>query len=526
MSKRVFVLLIILMSVALIGIIAVQVYWINSSIDIREKQFTNDVKFALAKVSENIQEREINEYYRKYKPIIDSASQTGDLRKKDFYFQQIDTVRNEIFSFRQSILENSYKSSIPLFENDSLTFKTFFGDKEKELGKINSNSYKENQNDFPDITPEERIYKVGKMSKLESVQYENIFKDIAPRQPIYDRINSQEISINLDNELRERGIDINFEFGVFGDGLATKVKSSKFRSNAGEVYPVPLFIDNDGNSNYELQVSFPEKNEYILASISNILILASIFIFIIILAFASAIYQLIKQKQISEIKTDFINNMTHEFKTPIATINLALDAIINPKIINDSEKVKRYTEMIREENKRMHGQVENVLRISKLEKNQLELSQGVADLHDIIYDAISHVDLIIKDKGGYINLHLEALQSEVMVNKFHFTNVIMNILDNAIKYTNEPPKIDVYSENAGNFIVLHIKDQGIGMNKNVQKHVFDKFYREQKVNIHDVKGHGLGLSYVKKIVEHHHGNVYVESEKGTGSTFTIKLPLI
>jgi len=522
MSKRVFILLIALMIVALIGIIAVQIYWINNTIEIREKQFTNDVKFALANVSENIQEREVDDYYKKYEPIIDSASQSSESIVRDFHFEQIDTVNNEIFSFRQSILENNYKSSIPLFGNDSLTFKTFFSEKSKEISKITGIN-----NEYTEITPEERIYEIGKLSKLMSAQYENVFKEIASNLPIYDRISINEITLNLDNELRERGVDTDFEFGVYGDGLATKVKSKKFKKQKGKSsYQVPLFADDDGDSNYQLYVSFPEKNKYILASIANILTLSAIFILIIILAFASALYQLIRQKQISEIKTDFINNMTHEFKTPIATINLALDAIKNPKIIGDKEKIIRYTEMIREENKRMHGQVENVLRISKLEKNQLDLTSSVADLHDIIHDAITHVNLIVNDKGGYIHEHLEALQSEVMVSKFHFTNVIVNMLDNAIKYTNDAPNIDVYTENAGNNIILKIKDQGIGMNKNVQKHVFDKFYREQKGNIHDVKGHGLGLSYVKKIVEHNHGSVYVESEKGKGSTFTIKLPLI
>ncbi|WP_117882870.1 sensor histidine kinase [Aureibaculum luteum] len=523
MNKRVFVLLIILMSIALIGIISVQIYWIKSSVDIREKQFENDVKFVLAKVSENIQEREINDYYRDFKSVIDSATRSdGELIKKDFYFSKIDTVTNEIFSFRQSILENSFKTDIPLFENDSLIFKDILSEEVQEISSFDDFF----QNDLSDVTPTERIYNVARRNRLEALNFENNFKKIAAQKPIYDRIGTNEISLNLENELRDRGVDINFNFGVFGDGLATKVKSSKFKNIEGKSYSVPLFIEDDGNSNYELRVTFPSKNEYIFASITNILILAAVFILVIMLAFGSAIYQLIKQKQISEIKTDFINNMTHEFKTPIATINLALDAIKNPKIIGDKDKVLRYTEMIRQENKRMHGQVENVLRISRLEKKQLDISQGVDDLHDIIEDAITHVQLIIDDKGGYINLHLEALQSEIMVNKFHFTSVITNILDNAIKYTNEPPKIDIYTENAGNYIIAHIKDQGIGMNKNVQKHVFDKFYREQKVNIHDVKGHGLGLSYVKKIVEHHHGNVYVESEKGKGSTFTIKLPLI
>ena len=523
MSKRVFILLIVLMIVALMGIIAVQIYWIQNTIEIRDKQFTNDVKFALANVSENIQEREINDYYSKFGAVIDSSKKAPESVVRDFYFKQIDTANNEIFSFRQSILENNYKSSIPLFGNESLTFKTFFSEKEKEISKIKTNSIGK---DYVEVTPEERVYEVGKLGKLMSVQFENVFKDIAEDLPIYERISTNEIILNLDNELRERGIDTDFEFGVYGDGLATKVKSDKFKKQKGKSYQVPLFADDNGDSNYQLIVSFPEKNKYILASISNILVLATIFILIIILAFASALYQLLKQKQISAIKTDFINNMTHEFKTPIATINLALDAIKNPKIIGDKEKIVRYIEMIRQENKRMHGQVENVLRISRLEKNQLDLSNEISDLHDIIGDAITHVNLIIKDKGGYINEHFEALQSEVMVNRFHFTNVIVNILDNAIKYTSEIPKVDVYTENAGNKIILKIKDQGIGMNKNVQKRIFDKFFREQKGNIHDVKGHGLGLSYVKKIVEHNHGSVYVESEKGKGSTFTIKLPLI
>jgi len=218
--------------------------------------------------------------------------------------------------------------------------------------------------------------------------------------------------------------------------------------------------------------------------------------------------------------------MTHEFKTPIATINLAIDAINNPKIINDQEKVKRYAEMIREENKRMHAQVENVLRISKLEKNQLDISKSVLDIHDIINDALKHVNLIVINKEGKINKEFKATRSEVLASKFHFTNVFINIFDNAIKYSTNAPIIDVVTENVGNFILIRISDNGIGMNRNVQKKIFDKFYREQSGNIHDVKGHGLGLAYVKSITNLHQGAVFVESEKGKGSTFTIKLPLI
>ena len=253
-------------------------------------------------------------------------------------------------------------------------------------------------------------------------------------------------------------------------------------------------------------------------------LLSLLFTLIIVIAYSGAIYQLIRQKQISEIKSDFINNMTHEFKTPIATINLAVEAIRNPKIIDD--KVMRYLLMIRDENKRMHAQVENVLRISKLEKNQLDISKDRVDVHDIIQDAIAHVELIVADRGGYIETHLDAERTEVLANDMHFTNVIVNILDNAVKYSEEAPKIDIYTEVVKNNIIIKVQDQGAGMSKAVLKKVFEKFYREHTGNIHNVKGHGLGLAYVKKIVEDHQGEVYAESEKGKGSTFIIKLPLI
>ena len=182
--------------------------------------------------------------------------------------------------------------------------------------------------------------------------------------------------------------------------------------------------------------------------------------------------------------------------------------------------------MIRQENKRMHAQVENVLRISKLEKNQLDLSKDVVDIHDIIKDAISHVDLIVKNRDGFIEKNFEAKQSEILASRFHMTNVITNILDNAIKYSEDAPKISIETVNATNKLIIKISDQGIGMSKNVQRKIFNKFYREQTGNIHNVKGHGLGLSYVKSIIEKHQGQVYVESEKGKGSTFTLKLPII
>ena len=258
----------------------------------------------------------------------------------------------------------------------------------------------------------------------------------------------------------------------------------------------------------------------------SITILSIVFTLIIIITYSSALNQLIRQRQISEIKTDFINNMTHEFKTPIATINLALDAIKNPKIIEDKEKVFKYLQMIRDENKRMHAQVENVLRISKLEKKELDIEKESSNIEDIIEEAIEHVNLILEDREGKITTHFDALRKTVLVNEVHFTNVLVNILENAIKYSPDTPEINIYTENIKDMILIKVKDNGLGMSKIAQKRVFEKFYREHTGDIHNVKGHGLGLAYVKRIVEDHNGQVYVESEKGKGSTFIIKIPLI
>ena len=521
MSKRIFVLLVVLMGVALLGIIAIQIFWIRSSIKMKEDQFSTNVRFALSEVSQNIRDRELKDNVVKLSPMLDSLQKSNKANVKEFFFKQIDTVKNEIFTFRQSILENNYKSQISPFDVDSLSFKTLLSKEETDIEKINFDS-----KDFTDLSPKDRMVKIGRLDKYDKLVFENYFKNIISRTPIYDRVGNNEIRLNLDNELRARNITTPFEYGVYDGDIVTKVKSKDFEEKSGYTYKVPLFLNNDGKSDYDLYVSFPKKKSYILSTLSRILMVSALFVLILIVAFGSALYQIIEQKKISEIKTDFINNMTHEFKTPIATINLAVDSIKNPKIIGDKEKVIRYVNMIKHENKRMHAQVENVLQISKLEKNQLDLDMDVVDVHELIEEAIIHVDLIIADRKGYVKNHFEASLSEVMGSQFHLLNVFTNILDNAIKYTEGEPKIDIYTENGRNSVIIKIADQGIGMNKNIQRKIFNKFYREQTGNIHNVKGHGLGLSYVKSIVDKHNGNIYIESEKGKGSTFIVKLPLI
>ncbi|MFY0604052.1 MAG: HAMP domain-containing histidine kinase [Flavobacteriaceae bacterium] len=522
MGKKMFILIVVLMSISLIGIISVQLYWIGNAVESKDRQFDNDVTVALARTTERINEKEVDKFQKEVDRIIAVKGMADNAEIKNYLFQQLDTTGKQKFTFGATILEENFKIPLDFLDNDTIIYKRITGKKD-----IFQSQFFKQSGDLLGVNTEKRFSFTNRMTSTERRGFEDVYKNIQRMKPIHQRVGNREINSTLKEEFKKRNIDIDFKYGVYNsEGFATKLKSGYYTINTKESYSYPLFKNIQENDEYILFVTFPTKNKHILSGISYILLLSLFFIFIIIVAFSSSLYQLVKQKKISEIKTDFINNMTHEFKTPIATINLALDSIKNPKIIDDSQKVLRYIKMIRDENKRMHSQVENVLRISRLEKNQIEIAKEQIDIHDLIEDAITHVSLLVLDKKGTISTHFQGIQSEVFANQFHLTNVIVNILENALKYSVNPPKIDVFTESTNKFFIIKIKDEGIGMTKNAQKYVFDKFYREQKGNIHDVKGHGLGLAYVKEIITNHHGTVFVESEKGVGSTFTIKLPLI
>jgi two-component system phosphate regulon sensor histidine kinase PhoR len=526
MNKRLFVLLVILMSLSLVGIISVQLYWIKSSVEDKEEQFSNIISEVLSKVTDKIESREMKDYSDRFLNLKDSIGELKGSHLSNIFFIDRDLNSNEILFYSHGILEEDYNIASTFFDNgsgtDTTTIKNYTSKRTKAIFReeygMDGKRYR--------LNPIQKLEKIGGLSSIDKAIFDDVYREYAEKVPIHKRVSKQEIELLLDNELENRGLNIDYEYGIYSKGLPTKVRSRGFRFSNTTLYKAPVFKNSEGESNFSLLLSFPKKKKFLLQSIMGMAILSLVFTLVIILAYAGAIYQLIRQKQISEIKSDFINNMTHEFKTPIATINLAIEAIRNPKIIGDQDKVQRYLQMIRDENKRMHAQVENVLRISKLEKNQLDISKDRVNIHSIIEAAIDHVELIVLDRGGYIHTHLDAQRSEVLANDMHFENVIVNILDNAIKYSPDAPKIDVYTEVAKNHIIIRIQDQGAGMSKAVLKKVFEKFYREHTGDIHNVKGHGLGLAYVKKIVDDHQGEVYAESEKGKGSTFIIKLPLI
>ena len=509
------------MSLSLIGIIFVQAYFINNSLETKEGQFSFNVKKALNYTTTQLADNEYKKYVKALNKIISEGRDPDTTAIRNITVYKQDNTTNQIIVYNTGILEENFKvPSLIDLNIDSLDLSNFKG---KTTTKIYDNNFFAGDM----VTSNEQSFeKVLNMDKLQKATFETQYKSEIKNTPIHQRVTSLDIQNLLSKKLKEDNIDIDFEFAIFHDNIGTKIQSKNFDQSLIPLLGVPIFLDDNDESDFMLFINFPERKKFIISSVIVVTLLAMLFTLIIIIAYTSALYQLIKQRKISQMKSAFINNMTHEFKTPIATINLALDAIRNPKIISDKEKVLRYLQIIKEENKRMNAQVENVLRISQLQKKQLNISKDRYKLHDLIEDAITHVELIVEDRKGYIETHFNAVKSSVLVNQTYFTNVIVNVLDNAVKYSNEAPQIDVYTENVGNNILLSIKDHGKGMNKAVQKRIFEEFYREYTGNVHNVKGHGLGLSNVKRIVDNHQGMVSVESVKGQGSTFIIKLPLI
>lgn len=525
MQQRYLYTLIIAMSLSLVGIMAIQIYWILHTIRDKEEQFSFAIKQTLVSVANDIEKQEVERYYEAVESLRDSL---GVKPKKStirsFLIKKYDQTSDEVTTYSNSILMENIKlnSRILDIEMDSVTFQKFFN--KKVTTTTNTNDLEGGS-----ISISKRYEEFDEIDDFNRKQFKEFLSDISATLPITNRVDEGAVRQFIANELRKRQILSRFEFAIYQDGFLTRIQSDRFDLKTDANWKTTVFKNNnDGVGSYDLYINLPDRKRFILSSILGIAALSLFFTAIIVITYSSAIAQLLKQRQISQIKSDFINNMTHEFKTPIATINLALDSIKNPKIGLDPERLKSYLGMIREENKRMHSQVENVLRISRLEKNELDIEKQELDIEDVLEDSISHVWLILEQREGSIKTHFKADNNAVVGNESHLTNVFVNVLENAIKYTPEDrnPEIEVFTENVRDQIVIKVKDNGIGMSKAAQKKVFQKFFREHTGDIHNVKGHGLGLAYAKRILDEHDGEIFVESVKDEGSTFIINLPLI
>ncbi len=347
-----------------------------------------------------------------------------------------------------------------------------------------------------------------------------------------------EIEEKLRKAFDANGIkDTRFEFAIASSVnlVSYEIKSKNFLNvvddtvlNRTFIYILPVPSGSDYESlvpDERMMVIVPNVKHIVFNQLRWMISGAVLFTLILCAAFYVTVSALLRQKKMSEIKNDFINNMTHEFKTPLATISLAVDALRNEKVIQDREKMGYFSGIIKEENKRMNKQVETILQAALMDRQEIQLNRKSIHVHEVIHAALENFHLQLVNKNGKAELELNAKDDLISADEVHFTNLISNLFDNAVKYSKENLLIKVFTYSTNKNIVIRIEDNGIGMGKETQKRIFEKFYRAHTGNIHNVKGFGLGLSYVKTMVDAHDGKIRVESTLGKGTTFFIEMPL-
>lgn len=347
------------------------------------------------------------------------------------------------------------------------------------------------------------------------------------KRPLYDRIDVGFIQQELKEELTLREINSPFLLEVRdgADVVYSFANASLSIDNRSENYSTPLFKEDLDRSPGELTIYFPNKNKVLLENVSVMLVSSIALLLVLAGSFAYTIMTILRQKKISEMKTDFINNMTHEFKTPVATIMIASESLKDPDIVMDEKRVSKLANIIYDENVRLGNHIERVLNIARIDKEDLRLHLRELEVNDLVQIVVDSMELQFQKNGVEVNLTLDAEQDEIIGDELHLSNVIFNLLDNALKYGGENPRIDIATKNVGHGIRITVEDNGIGMNKDQLSKIFDQFYRIPTGNRHDVKGFGLGLSYVSDIVKHLNGKVSVKSEKGKGTVFEVSFPL-
>ncbi|SFB51190.1 sensor histidine kinase [Algoriphagus aquimarinus] len=570
MSKSNIILIVVLMSLASFGLMGFQFYWVKNAIRINRERFDQNVHLALTGTIEQLEKGENSDAFYSFL-IQDSTIQKS-------LFERIDPLQIQYRSRpnpanRPSLVDTFFQESAPKV---SPTFKrilesrgvdsnvledleTFFTNmtpevasklftpdelevllKEKErrfeyLNRVENSTKKRNsaasmqslQYGLPEmnLTPDalEKIAKANRKIEFFNKMWDEM---AAGQQAILDRLDTARVRQLLRGYLLEQNISEDFELGLLKeDGKIMPIGNVKEQFTLVQKGIQAKLFPNDilGKNNY-LYVYFPEKSTHVIREVWLPISSSLLFIAVIISCFIYAIKVIIRQKALSDTKNDFINNMTHEFKTPLATVSLAVEALQDPELSSQDKFRSRYLGIIKDENKRLVSQVENVLQAAALDKKDFNLKIELLNLAEVLENTVDHFGLQVEKKGGQITF-INSLEAPMIEGDlFHLSHIFNNMLDNANKYSPENPFIIIEAKDDADQVYVTIKDEGIGMNKDAQRKIFDKFYRVPTGNVHDVKGFGLGLSYVKAMLEAHKGGIQVSSELGKGSSFTINLP--
>ena len=477
MSRKLIWILTVYMGLALASLIIVQAYWIKNAVLVKDKQFDQLITRSMIDISREIEQREA--------------------------------------------------SKIIMHHNDPLSADSGFISRSRRAGPLQPGSA------FRD--PARDTMEIGRMNRQEADAWLKNRREFIDRvigsmfllsPEIEKRISPVEMEETIRKVLNETGIDLPFEYAVIRWNNEMAFGSPAYNPAAeAEYYRVQLFPEDVFHNSNFLSVYFPEKKSFLFKSLSYIALSSLVLTLAIVLSVAFSVVIIFRQKRLSEIRNDFVSNMTHELKTPISTISLASQMLGDKSIPPEVKNTEQIAKIITEECRRLGNQVEKVLQTSVFDKGMLKLRLGEVNIHEIITSAIENFSIQVRSRNGKISLSLMAENFILQADQVHFTNVLSNLLDNAIKYCTRNPEIRIETADKNGFIEISVGDNGIGINRNEQKRIFEKFYRVPTGNVHTVKGFGLGLSYVKMIVEEHHGHIDLDSELYEGSTFKIYLPL-
>lgn len=525
MSKKLIWVVTGVMTFALMALIVIQSFWIRRAIEIKEIQFVQLVNRALSQITHRLEMQDaMFQINNQFFSIDWNANWYGndtlivDQFKSQVYYYESKDGANYSYNKQFIITNNGDETDVVIIEGDSIIHaskkplvrgkgKRRLDYSSKEINKLksrfNSNFY-------------------NRALFVDSV----LIKMMTEPTKIEQRLDKVFLDSLIKYEFENHGVDIKYEYAVLNPSKGYSFKTSGFNSkSSGFLFKRNLFPnDFRGSSNY-IQLYFPKQKQSIFLSLGFMNFSTLLLTLILIFGFSFTIYVIFKQKKLSEMKTDFINNMTHELKTPISTISLASQMLKDKSIVKDESSMDHISNIIEDETKRLTYQVEKVLHMAVFEKGQIKLNLNELDLNTLVGIVTSNFELQIKNRNGRIVTYLDAENSIINADEVHLSNVLFNLLDNAIKYCHEEPSIVVGTKNVKNEIVFYIEDNGIGISKENLNRIFDKFYRVHTGNVHNVKGFGLGLSYVKKIIEEHQGHLKVESELKKGSKFKIYLPL-
>ena len=517
MKKKTIWTIAVIMGFSFLALLFLQLSYIQEMVNMKKEQFDESVNRALYQASRNLElnetlrylEKDVNETERKASKKDSVGTRSGQLDGTIQHSHQYSVVGKD----------GTVYSSFEL-----KTIATNPANKPKAMIlRSDKNSLNETQKSLQEIVKNRYVYQ---KALLDEVVYSILYS--ASDKPLKERINFKQLDQDLKAEMMNNGINIPYHFTVTTQDGREVYRCPDYTDEGEEYSYSQVLFRNDPQSKMGVvKVHFPDMNSYIFSSV-RFMIPSIIFTFVLLFTFVFTIVVIFRSKRYSEIKNDFINNMTHELKTPIASISLAAQ-MLNDKSVTKSESMMAHLSgVINDESKRLRFLVEKVLQMSMYDRKKAVLKKRDIDINEMAESIGNSFTLRVEHTGGKVYTEIEAIDSRIYVDEMHFQNVVFNLLDNAVKYRKPDQPLNVYIRtwNEGKKVCLSIKDNGIGIKKDNLKKVFDKFFRVHTGNVHDVKGFGLGLSYVKKMVDLHEGEIHVDSEFGEGTVFTIKLPFM